>query len=75
MLLGYFADGITLLTGKNLPVSSMRVKKFTASTEFASGKGNLDVFEAPFKLSDGITKTLNSEFLEPDTSREIFYTE
>ena len=75
MLLGYVADLIAKLSGKNLPVSSIRVKKFASSTEFTSGKANLDNFKAPFSLSDGIKQTLHSEFISPDSNREIFFTE
>ena len=75
MALGYIADGVAKLTGKNLPVSSIRVKKFASSTEFQSAKNSLEGFEPPFNLEDGILRTLQSEFLVPDPSREIFYTE
>jgi nucleoside-diphosphate-sugar epimerase len=75
MILGYVADGVAKLTGKNLPVSSIRVKKFASSTEFQSAKNTLGGFEPPFQLADGIKRTLQSEFVAPDPSREIFYTE
>jgi len=75
VILGYSADLISALTGKNLPASSIRVKKFTSSTEFRSAKSSLDDFEAPFQLSEGVQRTLQSEFVSPDPDREIFYTE
>jgi hypothetical protein len=75
MLLGYVADGLAKLTGKNLPVSSIRVKRFASSTEFRSSKNTLEDFEPPFQLADGIVRTLQSEFVSADPSREIFYTE
>ena len=75
MLLGKMADVVSALTGQNLPVSSIRVKKFASSTEFISAKKTLDQFVAPFELSQGIHKTLQSEFISPDPHREIFYTE
>ena len=73
--LGYTADLVAKLIGKNLPVSSIRVKKFTSSTEFKSAKFNLDNFIPPFALSDGVQRTLQSEFISPDPNRKIFYTE
>lgn len=75
LVLGYVADGIARVTGKTLPVSSIRVQKFCASTAFSSGKNDLDSFEAPFALAEGIERTLNSEFISPDPEREIFFTE
>ena len=75
MILGQMADLVSTLTGKNLPVSSIRVKKFASSTEFKSAKTSLGQFEAPFTLSQGIERTLQSEFINPDPHQEIFFTE
>ncbi len=75
IILGYTADLVSFLTRKNLPVSSIRVRKFVSSTEFKSTKSSLNDFEAPYKLSEGINRTLESEFISPQPSREIFYTE
>lgn len=75
MLAGYLADFIFTLTGKTLPLSSIRVKKFAATTEFKSSKSNLGGFAAPYALEDGLARTLSSEFLNPDNNREIFFTE
>jgi GlcNAc-P-P-Und epimerase len=75
VILGYTADLVATLSGKNLPVSSIRVKKFASSTEFKCAKSSLDNFQAPFSLSDGLQRTLKSEFISPDPKREIFFTE
>ena len=75
LILGYTADVVAKVTGKNLPVSSIRVKKFASSTEFMSAKASLDNFQVPFSLSDGVQRTLQSEFVNPDPNREIFFTE
>lgn len=75
MLLGYLADIFSKISGKNLPVSSIRIKKFTSSSEFESSKSTLDNFKAPFSLEEGLKRTWNSEFISPDPDREIFFTE
>jgi nucleoside-diphosphate-sugar epimerase len=75
LILGYTADIVAKISGTNLPVSSIRVKKFASSTEFKSAKANLDNFQAPFLLSKGIERTLQSEFISKDLTREVFYTE
>ena len=75
LILGYTADIFAKVSGKNLPVSSIRVKKFASSTEFKSAKANLDNFKAPFLLSQGLDRTLHSEFILPNPSREVFFTE
>ena len=75
IILGYTADLVAKISGSNLPVSSIRVKKFASSTEFKSAKSEFDKFVPPFQLNDGIQRTLKSEFISPDTNREIFFTE
>lgn len=75
LILGYTADLVAKLSDKNLPISSIRVKKFASSTEFQSAKASLEGFQAPFLLGDGVERTIQSEFISPDPNREIFYTE
>ena len=75
IILGYTADLVAKISGKNMPVSSIRVKKFASSTEFKSAKASLDNFQAPFLLSHGVERTLQNEFISPEPNREIFYTE
>ena len=68
LIIGYTADLVSFLTFRNLTVSSIRVKKFASSTEFRSAKGSMDNFEA----SGGVKRTLVSEFISPDSSKEFF---
>ena len=74
LLMGYIADGLAKL-GVKLPISSIRIKKFCASSEFSSAKGELDGFIAPYSLQEGLDRTLEAEFINPDPKRPIFYTE
>ena len=74
LMAGYTADILAKL-GIKLPISSIRVKKFCASSEFSSAKNELDGFEAPFSLQEGLDRTLEAEFINPDPNRQIFYTE
>lgn len=75
LILGYIADLLALIFRKKLPLSSIRVKKFCSSTSFSSSKKNLNNFNAPFKLEEGIDQTLYNEFINPDKNQEIFYSE
>ena len=75
MILGHAMDLLSKMTGKNFSVSSIRVKKFTSSTEFQSAKSSLDNFIAPYQLNCGLRRILQSEFIAPDPNREIFITE
>ena len=72
LFLGKVADLVSLFTGKNLPVSSVRVKKFVSSSEFVSSARLLDGFTAPYKLIDALDITLEAEFVSPKSDMEIF---
>lgn len=73
-LIGYIADIISFLMKKNLPISSIRVKKFLSTTQFDSSI-KITGFEAPYKLEDGLQKTLKYEFLEDNENKVTFETE
>ena len=71
---GYFADVAAKLIGKSLPVSSIRVKKFLGTTQFASSISKTD-FIPPVSLEDGLARTLSYEFLEDNSHNQTFETE
>lgn len=60
MVLGWIADLVAKATDQKLPISKIRVKKFTSSTSFSSAMGNLDGFVAPYTLQEGLSRTLTS---------------
>ena len=72
--LGYLADLVSKISGKHFAVSSIRVKKFLATTQFSSSILETE-FKAPVSLQDGINKTLNYEFIEDNTNKRTFETE
>ena len=74
LLIGYLGDAFTSVTGKKLPVSSIRVMKFCSSSEFNCG-ALPQGYAAKHRLEDAILRTIAAEFLHPDPSREIFFTE
>ncbi|SFB83815.1 Nucleoside-diphosphate-sugar epimerase [Marinospirillum celere] len=57
LLAGYGFDVLARLSGRKLPVSSLRVKKFCSTTQFASSV-ELTGFQAPVGLKDGLERTL-----------------
>ena len=75
LILGFLADQLSKLLGKNLPVSSIRIRKFVSASEFCSSKSKLEDFQPPFSLVDAIDSTLYNEFINPDLNQEIFVTE
>ena len=78
--LGYFFgfgfDFIALVTKKKLAISSIRVKKFVATTKFDATKVHSSGFIAPYSLEEGLDRTLNYEFVEKRSDDdEVYFTE
>jgi nucleoside-diphosphate-sugar epimerase len=71
---GYGFDIMAKLLGKKLPISSVRVKKFCATTQFDSEKAHKE-FKAPFTLEKGLNSTLENEFINPKDDGVLFYSE
>ena len=59
MLGGYCFDLLAFVTRKKLTVSSVRVKKFCATTEFDASKALATGFKAPYTLGEGLARTLD----------------
>ncbi|WGL95352.1 NAD-dependent epimerase/dehydratase family protein [Arsenophonus nasoniae] len=62
LLAGYGFDLLAKIMGKNFPISSIRVKKFCARTQFKSNTIAETGFEAPVTLAKGIENTVQFEF-------------
>ena len=75
MLGGYCFDVLAKVTGKKLAISSVRVKKFCATTEFDATKAHSCGFVAPYTLGDGLARTLEFEFVHPRTDAIEFVSE
>lgn len=74
IFLGYFIDFIGFVLNKKFSISSVRVKKFCATTQFNSEKA-MKVFNPPYTINEGLDKTLDYEFLNPDKDDILFYSE
>ena len=72
---GYCFDALAWVTRKKLTISSVRVKKFCATTEFDASKMLKSGFSAPYTLGEGLAKTLEFEFVHPRTDDITFKTE
>jgi nucleoside-diphosphate-sugar epimerase len=75
MLGGYGFDMIGKITGKKFSISSVRVKKFCATTQFDAKKAHACGFTAPYSLIQGLQNTLANEFQNPKNDGVIFQTE
>ena len=72
---GYCFDLLAWLTRKKLTVSSVRVKKFCATTQFDATKVQNSGFKAPYTLGEGLARTLEFEFVHPRQDNITFKTE
>ncbi len=72
---GYGFDILAKLSGKKFPISSVRVKKFCATTQFDSKKAMDSGFKPPYTLGEGLARTLEFEFVHPRTDDITFKSE
>jgi GlcNAc-P-P-Und epimerase len=72
MVGGFGFDILAFLSRKKLSVSSVRVKKFCATTQFDASKAH-SIFKAPYTLEEGLNKTLKFEFIDPNDGDEIVF--
>lgn len=68
-------DLLAFITKKKLSVSSVRVKKFCATTQFDSKKAHSSGFKAPYTLGEGLARTLTFEFVNPPKDNITFKSE
>lgn len=75
MMGGYCFDVLAKITGKKFTVSSVRVKKFCAVTQFDSTKAMTSGFVPPYTLQEGLARTLEFEFVHPKPDAIEFMSE
>lgn len=71
---GYWFDFFRFITRRNFSISSVRVKKFCATTQFDASKANRN-FIPPYSLEQGLNATLDHEFINPKKDDVLFYSE
>lgn len=74
LLVGCVFDFLSFISRKKLSVSSVRIKKFCATTQFDATKAH-EAFNSPYTLSDGLDRTLKHEFLNKLDDDIVFYSE
>ena len=72
--IGSVADWAAKIMRRPLPVSSIRVKKFMGTTQFASSVSSTG-FVPPISLEEGLHRTLRYEFMEDNSDKRTFETE
>lgn len=74
MLGGFCFDIFSIITTKKFTLSSVRVKKFCATTQFEANKVH-SIFNSPYSLDQGLNQTLDHEFINKQQDDILFYTE
>ena len=72
---GYIFDAIAFIFRIKPTISSVRVKKFCSTTQYDSTKAHNTGFVPPYTLSEGLTRTLEFEFIHPRTDDISFESE
>lgn len=75
MLGGYCFDALAFVTGRKMTVSSVRVEKFCATTQFDAMKMLNTGFKAPYTLGEGLARTLEFEFIHDASNGVTFISE
>ena len=75
MFSGYCFDMIAKIIRKKLPISSVRVKKFCATTQYDATKVHDIGFKPPYTLLEGLDKTIKFEFVHDKTDNITFISE
>jgi nucleoside-diphosphate-sugar epimerase len=73
MLGGYFFDILSKVKGKKLNISSVRVKKFCATTKFDAAKVLESGFIPPYTIQQGLSNTLAYDFLADNKKDDITF--
>ena len=71
---GYFFDFLSFLLRRNLPISSIRIKKFCSDSQFNSSISKTG-FQPRFSLEDAIKKTIKHEFIDNKNDEITFISE
>lgn len=61
---GKILDGISRVSGKSFPISSIRVQKFCSNSCFKAERVRKSGFVAPYSLEEAIVKTIRCEWPE-----------
>lgn len=75
MLGGFCFDVLAFITRRKLTISSVRVKKFCATTQFDATKVQNTDSRAPYTLAEGLARTLEFEFIHNASNGITFISE
>jgi nucleoside-diphosphate-sugar epimerase len=64
LIAGYGFDVLAKITGKNFPISAIRVQKFCADTVVSSDKAMASGYAPEYSLSEGVKRMIDHDFKE-----------
>ena len=73
-LIGKGFDLVAVLTGKRFAISSIRVKKFCADSDYTTAIDKTG-FVPPVPIEQALAQTVRYEFVEAHEDEGVFYTE
>lgn len=65
LLIGYAFDALSTVIRKDLPISSVRVRKFCAETSVSTARLDQSGFARPYTLEEGLRRMIVAEFPRP----------
>jgi GlcNAc-P-P-Und epimerase len=69
LIAGHALDVLARATGRKFPITAIRVRKFCADTAVSGQKLRARNFQARYSLSEGLERTIRTEFLDRDQTR------
>ncbi|MBN2354044.1 MAG: NAD(P)-dependent oxidoreductase [Spirochaetales bacterium] len=75
LLGGYLCDFAALVLRRELPVSSVRVRKFATTTLFCAERALTGGFRPSSTLREGLRRTIEHEFISPSPNAGVFESE
>jgi GlcNAc-P-P-Und epimerase len=62
LAIGYCFDALARISGRSLPISAVRVRKFCAETSIGTERLQASGFQATFGLDDALERTIRADF-------------
>jgi nucleoside-diphosphate-sugar epimerase len=62
LLAGYVFDIVARVSGRSMPISAIRVRKFCAETSVGTSKLEASGFQPPFELRQALHRTIENDF-------------
>jgi len=70
LLAGYGFDAAARVTGRKLPLSSIRIRKFCAETTIATKRLDATGFQRPYSLQQALERWIQQEFASSAPDRQ-----